>query len=289
GGRQAVLAGGTAERGGRGEGGRSAERGLGVAVDEAGVGGGDGGGGVGPAVPARGVGRDRQRGRVHCDGHLFGETNARGSGRSKDDSQHPVGPGVEDRAGGQSVGEGARDVGSGVELGLAQRRAVGDGGRVVPGDRRRRRVYRDRGAAGDGVGGGGGGRGGGGPGRAQEDAGEGIHAVVGGREGVVGRQARQRVGAAEVDGAEVGGRVPDGVLGHDGDAQGRAGHHGAGRGGHPELRGQGYPRLGDGDLLPEHGEVGCAGGVTGIGGERGVDDAVGDAVDGQPALIAAGG
>ena len=46
--------------------------------------------------------------------------------------------GGQHRAGRGRIGEGARDAGRGVELGRAQRGAVGDGGRRGPGHGRRR-------------------------------------------------------------------------------------------------------------------------------------------------------
>src|SRR5262249_39986555 len=125
---------------------------------------------------------------------------------------------------------------------------------------------------------------------------------------VAGRQARQRVGAGEGDGARVGGdRAAAGGLGGHRDREARPGGGGAGRGRHAELGGAGRGSadqvgdqfVGDGSAQPGHevvagpGRVGAvaaagsaaAGDVVEVAGELvQVRQGLGGAVEGAQAL-----
>src|SRR5262249_37193710 len=87
---------------------------------------------------------DRRGGPVHGERNVPRHALVVGAvGRGEGDRQR-MGAGAQDSAGGRVVGEGAGDVGGGVQLGAVQRRAVGDGGRVGPGDRRDGPVHGER-------------------------------------------------------------------------------------------------------------------------------------------------
>ena len=127
--------------------------------------------------------------------------------------------------------DGASIAGGRIAIGIpsGQGEALGgaDGGRGVSANcqgLRGSRVDRDGCITGDGTGDGIGSGDGLAAGGLKDKPGEGVHAGVGGREGIVGRQDSRQIGTGEVDRTQVTGQcVVIGVLGGEGDAEGRAG------------------------------------------------------------------